>query len=67
MFLQLDVAEECLRHAKDLSGLLLLYSAVGDAEGLESLLRQLGRMAKTMLLSYRYSCVERWKSVLNCL
>lgn len=35
--LQLDVAEECLRHAKDLSGLLLLYSAVGNAKGLESL------------------------------
>lgn len=37
VFLQLDVAEECLLHAKDLSGLLLLYSAVGDAEGLEKL------------------------------
>jgi coatomer subunit beta' len=34
---KLDVAGECLRHAKDLSGLLLLYSAVGDAEGLEKL------------------------------
>lgn len=37
LFSQLDVAEECLTHAKDLSGLLLLYSAVGDAEGLEKL------------------------------
>ena len=37
VFVQLDVAEECLRYAKDLSGLLLLYSAVGDAEGLEKL------------------------------
>lgn len=35
--LQLDVADECLSHAKDLSGLLLLYSALGDAEGLEKL------------------------------
>lgn len=34
---KLDVAEECLGHAKDLSGLLLLYSALGDAEGLEKL------------------------------
>jgi coatomer subunit beta' len=33
----LDVADECLSHAKDLSGLLLLYSALGDAEGLEKL------------------------------
>lgn len=37
VFLQLDVAEECLNQAKDQSGLLLLYSAVGDAEGLERL------------------------------
>jgi coatomer subunit beta' len=37
VLVQLDVAEGCLRHAKDLSGLLLLYSAVGDAEGLEKL------------------------------
>ncbi|XP_024389865.1 coatomer subunit beta'-1 [Physcomitrium patens] len=34
---KLDVAEECLNQAKDQSGLLLLYSAVGDAEGLERL------------------------------
>lgn len=26
------MAEECLKHAKDLSGLLLLYSSLGDAE-----------------------------------
>ncbi|OAE32528.1 hypothetical protein AXG93_3242s1510 [Marchantia polymorpha subsp. ruderalis] len=34
---QLDVAQECLGHASDLSGLLLLYSALGDAAGLERL------------------------------
>ncbi|KAG6550752.1 hypothetical protein Mapa_007656 [Marchantia paleacea] len=34
---QLDVAQECLGHAADLSGLLLLYSALGDAAGLEKL------------------------------
>ncbi|WOG99222.1 hypothetical protein DCAR_0518570 [Daucus carota subsp. sativus] len=28
----LEMAEECLKHAKDLSGLLLLYSSLGDAE-----------------------------------
>lgn len=31
---QLDVAEECFTHATDLSGLLLLYSSLGDVEGL---------------------------------
>jgi coatomer subunit beta' len=33
----LDVAEECLSHAVDLSGLLLLHSAVGDVEGMRKL------------------------------
>ena len=34
---KLDMAEECLKHAMDLSGLLLLYSSLGDAEGLSKL------------------------------
>ncbi|KAJ6814611.1 coatomer subunit beta'-1-like isoform X2 [Iris pallida] len=34
---KLDMAEECLSHAMDLSGLLLLYSATGDAEGITKL------------------------------
>ncbi|KAK3028321.1 hypothetical protein RJ639_037783 [Escallonia herrerae] len=28
----IEMAEECLKHANDLSGLLLLYSSLGDAE-----------------------------------
>ena len=35
--LQLDMAEDCLKHANDLSGLLLLYSSLGDAEGITKL------------------------------
>lgn len=31
------MAEECLINAMDLSGLLLLYSALGDAEGISRL------------------------------
>ncbi|KAF9616843.1 hypothetical protein IFM89_032693 [Coptis chinensis] len=34
---KLDMAEKCLLHATDLSGLLLLYSALGDAEGITNL------------------------------
>ncbi|RWR77506.1 coatomer subunit beta'-1-like protein isoform X1 [Cinnamomum micranthum f. kanehirae] len=34
---KLEMAEECLVHAMDLSGLLLLYSALGDAEGISKL------------------------------
>ncbi|OAY67498.1 Coatomer subunit beta'-1 [Ananas comosus] len=34
---KLEMAEECLSQAMDLSGLLLLYSALGDAEGITRL------------------------------
>ncbi|XP_020097538.1 coatomer subunit beta'-1-like isoform X1 [Ananas comosus] len=34
---KLEMAEECLSHARDLSSLLLLYSALGDAEGITRL------------------------------
>ncbi|XP_051197725.1 coatomer subunit beta'-1 isoform X3 [Lolium perenne] len=34
---KLEAAEECLLQAKDLSGLLLLYSSLGDAGGIEKL------------------------------
>ncbi|KAL2539266.1 Coatomer subunit beta'-2 [Abeliophyllum distichum] len=33
----LEMAEECLKQANDLSGLLLLYSSLGDAEGITQL------------------------------
>lgn len=35
--MQLEMAEKCLVHAMDLSGLFLLYSALGDAEGMSNL------------------------------
>uniref|UniRef100_A0A3B6PM65 Coatomer subunit beta' n=1 Tax=Triticum aestivum TaxID=4565 RepID=A0A3B6PM65_WHEAT len=34
---KLEMAEECLLHALDLSGLLLLYSSIGDADGITKL------------------------------
>ncbi|XP_054781260.1 coatomer subunit beta'-2-like [Prosopis cineraria] len=34
---KLEMAEECLKNAMDLSGLLLLYSSLGDAEGISNL------------------------------
>ena len=37
MLLQLEMAEECMKHATDLSGLLLLYSSLGDADGISKL------------------------------
>jgi coatomer subunit beta' len=33
----LDVAEECLKHAVDLSGLFLLHSTLIDVEGMQKL------------------------------
>lgn len=35
--LQLEMAEDCLKHANDLSGLLLLYSSLGDADEIAKL------------------------------
>ncbi|KAJ8424722.1 hypothetical protein Cgig2_023386 [Carnegiea gigantea] len=32
-----EMAEECLKHAMDFSGMLLLYSSIGDAEGISKL------------------------------
>ncbi|CAD6336442.1 unnamed protein product [Miscanthus lutarioriparius] len=43
---KLEMAEECLLQATDLSGLLLLYSSLGDAEGitkLASMAKELGK------------------------
>lgn len=34
---KLEMAEECMKHAMDLSGLLLLYSSLGDADGMSKL------------------------------
>ncbi|CAN6927908.1 unnamed protein product, partial [Brassica oleracea] len=34
---KLQLAEECMKYAMDLSGLLLLYSSLGDAEGVSKL------------------------------
>jgi coatomer subunit beta' len=34
---KLQMAEECMKYAMDLSGLLLLYSSLGDAEGVTKL------------------------------
>jgi coatomer subunit beta' len=34
---KLQLAEDCMKYAMDLSGLLLLYSSLGDAEGVSKL------------------------------
>ncbi|KAF3441935.1 hypothetical protein FNV43_RR15851 [Rhamnella rubrinervis] len=34
---KLEMAEDCLSHGKDFSGLLLLYSSLGDAQGIQEL------------------------------
>jgi len=37
IIMQFEMAEECLKHAMDFSGMLLLYSSIGDAEGISKL------------------------------
>ena len=58
---QLDLVEECLSHAVDLSGLLLLYSTLGDAEGmtkLASLAREQGKNIVTFLCLFMLGKLE---------
>ncbi|XP_074275969.1 coatomer subunit beta'-2-like isoform X2 [Silene latifolia] len=41
-----EMAEECLKHAMDFSGMLLLYSSIGDAEGISELASQAKEQGK---------------------
>ncbi|KAI4966050.1 hypothetical protein ZWY2020_046747 [Hordeum vulgare] len=50
---KLEMAEECLLHALDLSGLLLLYSSIGDAEGITKLASMAKNKERTMLRSFQ--------------
>ncbi|XP_074378908.1 coatomer subunit beta'-2 isoform X2 [Apium graveolens] len=57
----LEMAEECLKHAKDFSGLLLLYSSLGDAEEilkLASLAKEHGRNNVAFLCLFMLGKVE---------
>lgn len=59
--LQLEMAEECLSNAMDLSGLLLLYSALGDADGitkLASLAKEQGKHNVAFLCLFMLGKVE---------
>lgn len=55
------MAEDCLKHANDLSGLLLLYSSLGDAEGiaeLSSIAKEHGRNNVAFLCLFLLGKVE---------
>lgn len=55
------MAEECLKYANDLSGLLLLYSSLGDAEGiteLATLAKEQGKNNVTFLCMFLLGKVE---------
>ncbi|KAH9325677.1 hypothetical protein KI387_005855, partial [Taxus chinensis] len=58
---KLDMAEDCLNRAADLSGLLLLYSALGDAEGmskLASMAREQGKNNISFLCLFMLGKIE---------
>ncbi|KAL6545095.1 hypothetical protein OROHE_010002 [Orobanche hederae] len=59
----LDMVEELLKQENDLSGLLLLCSSLGDAEGMLNLLFLPKSMGKTMLHSFVSLCWVNWKTV----
>lgn len=59
--MQLEMAEECMKQAMDLSGLLLLYSSLGDVEGisrLASLAKQQGKNNVAFLCLYMLGKLE---------
>ncbi|CAH9147058.1 unnamed protein product [Cuscuta epithymum] len=56
-----ELAEQCLKHANDLSGLLLLYSSLGDADGiteLSSLSKENGKNNVSFLCLFLLGKVE---------
>ncbi|KAI6671932.1 hypothetical protein NL676_006817 [Syzygium grande] len=58
---KLEMAEECMKQAMDLSGLLLLYSSLGDVEGisrLASLAKQQGKNNVAFLCLYMLGKLE---------
>ena len=62
---QFELAERCLVQAGDMSGLLLLYSAQGNAAGLEQLAARAGEQGKNnvaflclFLLAKPQECIE---------
>ncbi|PSR96848.1 Coatomer subunit beta, partial [Actinidia chinensis var. chinensis] len=58
----LEMAEDCLKNAMDLSGLLLLYSSLGDAEGiskLASLAKEHGKNNVAFLCLFLLGKVEK--------
>ncbi|KAK2983515.1 hypothetical protein RJ640_023049 [Escallonia rubra] len=71
--LQIEMAEECLKHANDLSGLLLLYSSLGDAEEilkLASLAKDHGKNNVAFLCLFMLGkleeCLQLLDSCLDC-
>lgn len=59
------MAEECLKHAMDFSGMLLLYSSIGDAEGIAKLASQAKEQGKhnvaflcLFMLGKREECIQ---------
>lgn len=59
--MQLEMAEDCLSHGKDFSGLLLLYSSLGDAQGilkLTSLAKEQGKNNVAFLCLFMLGKVE---------
>ncbi|CAL8172251.1 unnamed protein product [Prunus armeniaca] len=58
---KLEMAEDCLSHGKDFSGLLLLYSSLGDAQGilkLASLAKEQGKNNVAFLCLFMLGKVE---------
>eukprot|EP00742_Colponemidia_sp_Colp-10_P004148 GILJ01004426.1.p1 GENE.GILJ01004426.1~~GILJ01004426.1.p1 ORF type:complete len:1009 (-),score=201.47 GILJ01004426.1:141-2768(-) len=63
----LELAEECLLKAKDLSGLLLLYSSNGDAAGLAEVARLANEAGRTNISFLCFFLLQRIEDCLEVL
>ncbi len=64
---QLDLAESCLHNAEDISGLLLLYTSTGNADGMEKLAKFTAERGRNNIAFICYFLLHRLEDCLNLL
>jgi coatomer subunit beta' len=61
------MAEECILYAMDLSGVLLLYSSIGDAEGITKLASPAKVQGKNTVTFLCLVMLGKWEECLQLL
>jgi len=66
-FGRLDLAEQCMVSAEDINGLLLLYSSMGDAQGMEKLAKLAAEKGNNNVAFTCYFLLQKIEDCLNLL